>query len=239
MPSHTNIRFLLEHSLFPPTATADSDGFLGVGGDLSVRMLLDAYIHGIFPWPCEDSSPEIPWWAPHERAIIEFENFHISRRLRQTLRSGKFDVSIDRNFRGVVEGCAYAFRPDEGGTWITPQMIKAYCALHHAGFAHSIEVWRENRLVGGLYGVGIGAFFAGESKFHRETDASKVALAWIVRHLQARGYDFIDVQFENDHLKQFHLTFLPQSEYNERVRNAVLKRDVSFGHTLAWRKEDF
>ncbi len=236
---HTNIAGLLKYSHFPPPYFADKNGILAVGGNLGVEWLLDAYIHGIFPWPINDPTVPLLWFCPHERALIEPETFHISRRLRQTLRSGKFTVTIDKCFRDVIQNCASVERPEEDGTWITPDIVEAFCAFHEAGFAHSVEVWRGERLVGGLYGEAIGSYFAGESKFHFETDASKVALAWIVRHLQTLGFTLIDVQVANSHTEQFHLNIVPQAEFLSRLHKAVISKKVRFSSEFAWKKEDF
>src|SRR4051812_21602468 len=179
---------------FPiPTATTP-EGLLCVGGRLTPDWLLDAYRHGIFPWPMWDDDP-ILWWSPDPRAIFEMDGLHVSRRLARTVRSGKFDVSFDRDFPGVIEGCAD--RPGHG-VWITKDMIAAYTRLHRLGFAHSVEVRHQGRLAGGLYGVAVGGLFAGESMFSRVRDASKVALVHLVSHLRRRGYPLFDVQYPND-----------------------------------------
>lgn len=234
-----NVSRLLNLTRFPHPSTADEDGILAVGGRLSVEWLLDAYIHGIFPWPVDDPSIPLLWFSPHVRALIEPETFHISRRLRQTLRSGKFTVTLDHSFRDVIQNCASAERPGENGTWITSDIIEAFCEFHEAGFAHSVEVWRDGKLVGGLYGEAIGAYFAGESKFHLETDASKVALAWLVRHLQTLGFTLIDVQVANSHTEQFHLNIVSQEEFLSRLYDAVVSKNVRFRTELTWKKEDF
>lgn len=232
------LAFFLTHTRFPDPSEADEDGLLAAGGSLEQDCLLDAYVHGIFPWPM--SEPDVPmlWFSPHERALIEPESFHISRRLRQTLRSGRFEVTIDRAFRDVIQNCASVCRPNESGTWITPEIIEGFCAFHEAGFAHSVEVWRDGRLVGGLYGEAIGSYFAGESKFHLETDASKVALAWLVRHLQTLGFTLIDVQVANSHTEQFHLNIVPQRVFLSRLA-AAIRVPNRFRTEIAWKKEDF
>ena len=233
LPPHR--RFSAE-SFFPPVDQADDEGLLAVGGSLRPNWLRDAYAHGIFPWPCEGYPL---WFSPPERALIEFDHFHISRRLRQTLRSGRFQVTLDQAFRQVVKHCATVPRADEDGTWITRDIQQAYALFHETGDAHSLEVWREGRLVGGIYGVAMGAYFAGESKFHLETDASKVALAWLVRHLQTQGFRLFDVQLENTHLRQFHLTLLPREAFLEKLRDAIAVPGVAFGKEIHWRREDF
>ncbi|MDO4584269.1 MAG: leucyl/phenylalanyl-tRNA--protein transferase [Planctomycetia bacterium] len=223
-------------SRFPNPSQADRDGFLCYGGCLEPQWLLDAYSHGIFPWPDGEDMP-ILWFSPHVRTIIEFDRFHISRRLRQTLRSSRFQITLDQAFPHVIRHCATVPR-ERSGTWITEKMIQAYIRLAELGIAHSLEVWQENALVGGIYGVSIGGFFAGESKFHLVRDASKVALAWLVRHLQTRGYQLFDVQLENSHLSQFHLTTISQKEYCQRL-SRIIHMPVEFGNEIIWKRELF
>src|SRR5262249_39772904 len=152
------------------------------GGQLTPDWLLDAYAHGIFPWPIFDGTDIVVWWSPDPRAIFEIDDFHVSRRLARNCRGGRFEVTIDREFSRVLEGCATSGdRPSN--TWLTPRMIEAYTRLHALGHAHSVEVWCEGELAGGTYGVTVGGLFAGESMFYRIRDASKVALAHLVSHL--------------------------------------------------------
>jgi len=239
MTQHDAILYYLDRSRFPDPRDSNEEGMLAAGGIVDPDWLLDAYVHGIFPWPIDIPNVPMVWFSPHERALIEPETFHISHRLRQTLRSGKFDVTIDRAFRQVITNCATVERPDEDGTWITDEIIRGFCAFHAAGFAHSVEVWHDGRLVGGLYGEALGSYFAGESKFHYETDASKVALAWLVRHLQTLGFTLIDVQVANSHTEQFHLNIVPQEEFLARLRVAVQNQNVHFSPNISWKKEDF
>ena len=202
---------------------ADADGLVGVGGDLGPRRLLEAYRRGIFPW--YDAQTPILWWSPDPRAIFELDGLHVSRRLARTVRSGKFTVTVDRDFAGVIRGCAD--RP-EPGVWITPEMIEAYERLHRLGHAHSVEVWHEGELAGGLYGVAIGGLFAGESMFTRVRDASKVALVHVTARLRERGYQLFDVQFLNDHTASQGAVEIPRREYLARLRRA-LERPATFG----------
>ena len=153
--------------LFPELA--DENGIVAIGGDLRPERLLTAYRRGVFPW--YDETTPILWWSPDPRAIIELGGMHISRRLQRTIRSGKFQLTIDRDFAGVIRGCAD--RPGDGN-WITPEMLSAYETLHRLGYAHSVEAWHSGILAGGVYGVAINGFFAGESMFSRVSDASKV-----------------------------------------------------------------
>ena len=214
---------------FPPAWQAEPEGLLCVGGTLQTDLLLDAYRHGIFPWPSDDESP-LFWWSPDPRAVIEYDTFHVSRRLARTITSGRFVVTCDSNFGGVIRGCAQE-HSRHGGTWITPNMIVAYERLHKFGHAHSVEVWQNERLVGGTYGVSIGGLFAAESMFHRVTDASKVALAHLIRHLQARGYTLLDVQQWTPHTGRFGAIEIPRSQYLKRLATAV-DLPVTFGERL-------
>jgi leucyl/phenylalanyl-tRNA--protein transferase len=194
---------------------------VAIGGDLSVPSLLKAYREGLFPWTV---SP-ITWWSPDPRAIIEFNNFHLSKSLRRSLR--KYEVTKDLCFHEVMEGCAERTerRPV---TWITPEFRKAYGELRHAGYAHSLECWEEGRLAGGLYGVALGAYFVGESMFSRAADASKVILACLVPHLQRSGFTLFDVQMPTRVTVQLGATLLPRSEFLKRLRIAAQQK-ADFG----------
>ena len=220
----TLLRFLgLRH--FSPRdldpARADAWGLVAVGGDLRPAWLLQAYRHGVFPW--YGPGEPIQWWSPGPRGIIELDDLHISRRLRRTLRSGRFSVTVNRDFAGVIHGCA-----DRGlGTWITAEMLAAYERLHALGHAHSVEVWRGDRLVGGLYGVALGGLFAGESMFSYETDASKVALVFVVERLRERGFELFDIQMVTEHTTRMGATEIPRAEYLRRLQ-AALSRQVLF-----------
>ena len=207
---------------FPHPDLAQSDGLLAIGGDLSSATLISAYSQGIFPW--YDNSTPILWWSPDPRAIMELNNLYISKRLSRTIRQGKFKTTINQNFRGVMEGCAH--RPYEG-TWITLDVINAYQNLHAMGYAHSVEAWLDDRLVGGIYGVSIGGLFAGESMFHTETDAGKVALARLVEHLAAKDYELFDLQILNDHTASLGATEIPRNDYLQRLKKAIA-RPVTF-----------
>lgn len=207
---------------FPSVERLDADGLVGFGGLLTPEWLLDAYSHGIFPWPTGQPEVPTPWFSPDPRAIIEFERFHVSQRLRRTCRGGRFAVTRDRAFAQVMQGCASA--PDRrDGTWITPEMIAAYCQLHELGHAHSVEAWQGERLVGGVYGVSIGGLFAAESMFRLETDASKVALVHLVEHLQARGYVLLDIQQLTPHTKSLGAIEISRREYLERLARALTR----------------
>jgi len=212
---------------FPPVEQADEDGLLAVGGRLDPEWLIDAYSHGIFPWPIDKTSP-ILWWSPDPRGIIVPEQAHFSRRLLRTCRNNRFSVTLDQDFRQVVSLCAKT-HGKHGGTWITPAMIKAYWALHRLGFAHSVEVWSadEHELVGGLYGVRLGGFFAAESMFHTKTDASKVALVKLLGHLGKCGFSLIDIQMLTPHTAKFGGVEVSRNEYLKRL-DAALKQNIDF-----------
>jgi leucyl/phenylalanyl-tRNA--protein transferase len=201
---------------------ADVNGFVASGGDLQPATLLRAYRNGVFPW-YDDSLP-ICWWSPDPRAIIPLERLHVSHRLARTLRSGRFQTTIDQDFANVIRGCA---DNRDDGTWLIPEMIAAYERLHHLGHAHSVEVWQKGRLAGGLYGVAIGGFFSAESMFHRQSDASKAALVALVEHLVARGVSLLDIQFLTPHTGRMGAIEIPRSDYLEQLSHALQKR-VSF-----------
>lgn len=214
---------------FPSPEHATPEGAVVMGGDLNPELLLDAYSHGIFPWPHSDEEPMV-WWSLDPRAIIEFANFRPSRRALRRLRAGQYVASMDTDFRGVMKGCAEG-PGREGGTWITPNMIRGYTRLHRLGHAHSIEIRHDNNLVGGVYGVSVGGLFAAESMFHRERDASTCALAVLIAHLKARGYGFLDVQQWTSHTGHLGATEIPREEYLDRLAIQV-ERPVTFGQRL-------
>lgn len=189
-----------ERLVFPPPDLAE-DGLLAVGGDLRPERLLLAYSHGIFPW-YEDGLP-ILWHSPDPRMVLEGERLHVPRSLRKTMRQQRYRVTYDTAFRAVIEACATTPRPDQDGTWITGEMIRAYGRLHELGLAHSVEAWQGRDLVGGLYGVSLGAAFFGESMFARAPDASKIAFVTVVEHLREKGITLIDCQVYTDHLARF------------------------------------
>jgi leucyl/phenylalanyl-tRNA--protein transferase len=204
------------------TAWPEEFGLVGVGGDLSPERLLDAYRRGVFPW--YDETMPICWWSPDPRAIFELETFRPSRRLLRTYRGRKFQLTLNRDFAGVIRGCAD--RPDEG-TWITPAMIDAYQALHELGHAHSVETWQDGELVGGVYGVAIGAFFAGESMFHRRSDAANVALLHLMNRLRERGFILFDTQFLTEHTARLGAIEIPRQDYLERLSRALRRQTAS------------
>jgi len=185
---------------FPPLdqALTEPDGLLAFGGDLSVARLLNAYRHGIFPW-YSDGQP-IMWWSPDPRTILFPDNIKISRSLTKTLRKKTYEITLNKSFQKVIDSCA-APRIGQDGTWITTEMQQAYYELHKAGHAHSVEAWKDNQLVGGLYGLAIGQVFFGESMFAKANDASKVAFVYLVHHLKEAGFKMIDCQVDSAHLQ--------------------------------------
>ncbi|MDQ3973321.1 MAG: leucyl/phenylalanyl-tRNA--protein transferase [Actinomycetota bacterium] len=204
-------------SRFPDPRSGPVDAPLAVGGDLEPATLLDAYAHGIFPWPLDEQT--IFWWSPDPRAVIPLDGLHVSRSLRRTLRSGRFCCSVDRAFAAVVAGCAY--RPGQG-TWITGELAGAYLRLHQQGHAHSVEVWdRDRRLAGGVYGVALGGAFMAESMFHRVSDASKVALAHLVERLRAGGFVLLDAQLPTAHLASLGAVEVARSQFLDRLAAAL------------------
>ena len=216
---------------FPDADEADDEGLVAIGGDLSSARLLAAYDRGIFPWYDEGVPPL--WWSPNPRAIIEPGGVHVSRSLRRLLRRAPFDVTYDRAFERVMRECG---RRDVG-TWIIPEMIDAYVALHRTGHAHSFEVWRGDELVGGLYGVHRGALFAAESMFHKVTDASKVALVHAATSVFAAGIEVFDVQLLTSHLASMGAIEVTRSDYLARVRSATAQKVSLNALSLAWEAE--
>lgn len=194
----------------PYYAMDEPNGLLAVGGDLTPARLLNAYRQGIFPW-YSDGQP-IMWWSPAPRAVLFPDELRISRSLHKSLRRGHFQLSLDRDFSAVIEACS-SMRADQGGTWITSEMKQAYLRLHQIGFAHSVEVWQNNILVGGLYGVSMGKVFFGESMFSRVSDASKVALVHLVRHLQGWDFALIDCQVGSPHLFTLGASEIPREDF--------------------------
>jgi leucyl/phenylalanyl-tRNA---protein transferase len=204
------------HLRFPDPRRADAGGLVAIGGDLSVERLLLAYRRGIFPWTVDP----ITWWSPHPRAIVEFDRFHVPRSLTKLIRKDLFQITVDRAFREVMKGCA-APAPGRRTTWITREFIEAYTRLHQCGHAHSLECWQGSRLVGGIYGVAIGGFFAGESMFHRVDNASKVALFHLVQHLQRQGFTLFDVQMVTPVTQLLGAVLIPRAQYLKRLAGAI------------------
>jgi len=198
------------------------DGIVALGGPLTTTNLLRAYCRGIFPWPIDEYI--LPWCCPEERGILEFQELHIPRRLARTKH--KFHFTIDRAFPQVISHCATVKRKHEPGTWITDEMIRAYCELHRLGHAHSVEVWEDTELVGGLYGVDACGSFAGESMFSLRTNASKLALLFLIEHLKERGLDWIDIQMLTPHLEALGAKLISRADFLEKL-TATQKRNLT------------
>ncbi|MHC4391425.1 MAG: leucyl/phenylalanyl-tRNA--protein transferase [Planctomycetota bacterium] len=208
---------------FPDPRFARPWGPLAIGGDLSPERLELAYTSGIFPWYSEGEP--IQWWSPDPRALFDLNGLYVSRRLARTIRTRRYRVTNDTAFADVMHGCAD--RPGHG-TWITDAMVEAYVALFDKGIAHSVEVWDEGALVGGVYGVAFGGLFAGESMFHRTRDASKVAMFYLFEHLNARGFELFDTQVISPHTARMGAFEVPRATYLKLLRKALAHR-ATFG----------
>lgn len=218
----------LDDSLdFPKTSLAldDPDGLLAVGGDLSIPRLLAAYRRGIFPWYSEGQP--ILWWSPSPRTILIPDEFHLGRSNKKLLNKHAFSIKIDTAFAAVIEHCAGVARSEQDGTWIMDEIKEAYIALHHAGYAHSIEAWSGDRLVGGLYGVSLGKVFFGESMFSLESGASKVAFIHLVSALQHWDYQIIDCQIHTDYLASFGAREVSREVFEQNLDRAVQQPSIN------------
>ena len=200
--------------------SVEPDGLLAVGGDLSVDRLLLAYSNGIFPWYSFRDCKEILWYCPQRRFVIFPQEIHISHSMRTLMRSGRYGVSIGEDFKGVIDGCS-RLRINEQGAWLGPDMIAAYTELHRQGLAQSVEVWEDGRLVGGLYGVTVGAAFFGESMFSLAPSASKLALIHLAKVMQENGGRIIDCQFETPHLKSMGGRYISYEEYMRLINEEL------------------
>jgi len=209
---------LSDNISFPPPHFSEADGLLAVGGDLSEKRLMLAYYMGIFPWY---SNPDpILWWSPDPRMVLFPSELKVPRRLKRTLRNGTFRITMDTDFKQVISSCAEIPRKNEKGTWITPEMVDAYCRLHKAGFAHSVEVWHKGSMAGGLYGVAIGRLFFGESMFNKKSNASKTAFVKLVEYLREKEFHLIDCQVTTEHLKTFGAREVPRTEFLKILKTA-------------------
>lgn len=203
--------FLLKELFFPDVSEADEHGILAVGGDLSPERLMLAYRSGIFPW--FDSDEPILWWSPKERMVLFPDELKVSKSMRGILRKGLFTVTFNKDFRAVISSCSQISRNGQQGTWITDEMIEAYVKLHELGYAKSVEVWQDNELVGGLYGIDLGSVFCGESMFSKVSNASKVAFITLVENLKIRQYKLVDCQVYNDHLQSLGAREIEREEF--------------------------
>ncbi len=206
---------------FPDPSYAEEEGILALGGDLSVDRLVLAYANGIFPWYIEGSP--ILWWSPDPRMLLFPERFKVSKSLKQLVRSDKYTFTYDKDFDSVIRKCARIPRKGQKGTWITQAMLQAYSNLHEAGFAHSVETWYGNELVGGLYGVSLGKAFFGESMFYDMRDASKFALYHLVKLLRKWNFELIDAQQDTEHLRSLGAISIPRNEFLDKLETAVTK----------------
>lgn len=220
--------FVLTDELsFPPPTLANSDGILAVGGDLQTERLLLAYQSGIFPW--YSSGEPIIWWSPDPRFVLYPHELRVAKSMRPVFNRREFFVTYDQHFSAVIDACKRIKRPGQQGTWITPEMRNAYLKLHKMGFAHSVEVWRENDLVGGLYGVSLGKSFFGESMFSRVSNASKVGFITLVQDLQDKDFALVDCQVYTKHLAQFGAQLIPRKDFLTQL-NVSLAAPSLVGH---------
>jgi len=202
---------------------AEKEGLIAVGGQLTPATLLDAYRHGIFPW--FTPGDPILWWSPDPRMILLPEKYHLTHSMKQLIKKDKFQVKFDSRFKDVIVNCGRVFRPNQDGTWITPEIIKAYYQLYKAGFAHSVETYYNGNLVGGLYGIVLGKAFFGESMFYLMTDASKFAFYHLVQKVRELGIFFIDAQQQTEHLRSLGAETIPRNEFIEVLGKALEYED--------------
>ena len=194
------MHFITKELYFPPVEEASYDGILAVGGDLSIERLILAYKSGIFPW--FDSDEPILWWSPPKRMVVYPETYTVSKSMRNIMNRNAFKITFNQNFKAVITSCQQTLRKDQNGTWISREIIQSYNKLHELGIAKSIEVWKDNVLVGGLYGIDLGHVFCGESMFSTVSNASKVAFIFLVNYLKTNNYKLLDCQVHNDHLEK-------------------------------------
>jgi leucyl/phenylalanyl-tRNA---protein transferase len=224
----------MNYSVFPPVETTDESGLIAIGGSFDPWLLVEAYSSGIFPWPIPEID-EIPWFAPPKRAILYLKDFHLNKRNMRLIKASGFSAKCNTSFREVMIKCSeplnrkYKSKSNaQYASWITPEMIEAYCELHRLGYAHSIEVFLNNSLVGGVYGVAIGKFFAAESMFYRKSNASKAALFYLCRLLSSQGGTFIDCQERTTHLSSLGAVEIPRSEFMKIITVAVKEDNFLF-----------
>ncbi len=215
-----------DSTVFPDPRLASDEGLLAYGGDLSSDRLIAAYKKGIFPWYSQGDP--ILWWSPNPRLLLYPENFKVRKSFRRVLRSGKFTVTFDKRFSEVIKQCATVYREGQESTWIVSEIEEAYSRLHEEGFAHSVEVYKEGKLVGGLYGIALGKAFFGESMFSLVPDASKVAFKALSDVLGSRGYDFIDCQMKTDHMMGLGAEVVERDIFLDALEE-TLKKPTDFG----------
>lgn len=210
---------LIDDIIFPDPNLAEEDGLIAIGGDLSLERLIMAYANGIFPWYSQGEP--VLWWSPDPRMVLFPNRFKASKSLKQYIRNSNFKVYFDRDFKSVIENCANIPRRESDETWITQEMQQAYIDLHNAGFAHSVETYLQDKLVGGLYGISLGKAFFGESMFHTEKDASKIALSFLVDRMNEWGFHFIDVQQETNHLQSLGAECITRTKFLKLLKEAL------------------
>lgn len=220
MPAYLQFAVMHLHMLsddlwFPPVEDALPDGLLAVGGDLSIERLLLAYRSGIFPW-YDDDMPL--WWSPDPRFVLFLEKLKVSKSMKQLLKRNAFDFTVNKAFEQVIRNCQQAFRPGQDGTWINEDIITSYTELHRMGYAHSAEVWQDDELVGGLYGIRMGHMFFGESMFSKESNASKYAFIKYIQQLQNEGVQLIDCQVYTEHLESLGAEMIPRSAFMDMLK---------------------
>jgi leucyl/phenylalanyl-tRNA--protein transferase len=218
------VYFLSDDLVFPPPQLATEEGLLAVGGDLSQKRLLLAYQMGIFPWYSENEP--ILWWSPDPRLVLYPKEIHVSKTLRKIIKKNVFQVTMDKTFDRVITACSQVHLQKARGTWLVKDMVKAYCQLHHSGFAHSVETWYQGELAGGLYGVSLGKSFFGESMFSRINNASNVALVTLAKHLKTLSFDMIDCQVSTEHLKRFGAREITRSRFLEQLRKSLIAATI-------------
>jgi leucyl/phenylalanyl-tRNA--protein transferase len=228
--ANMGIPFHNAYADFPDPALDEVGELLAIGGDLEPQRLLAAYAKGIFPW-YDETSP-ILWWSPDPRLVLMPQKLHVSRRLSRFMRQKRLAVTVNMSCPQVIERCAYVQRAGIKGTWLVPEMIEAYTLLHELGYVHSVETWQEGKLVGGIYGLCLGRAFFGESMFHQVTNASKVALVYLVRILDELGVHFMDCQQTTGHLLSFGAQEIPRREFMHRLQQAMEAEPLS---AQAWR----
>ena len=212
-------------STFPNPESANAEGIVSFGGPLNTDRLIEAYSAGIFPWP---HSGMLLWFSPDPRCILAPSDVSVTKSMERVLKNGKYTISFDEQFRAVIETCSAIPRAGEVGTWITPTIIDAYCALHEQGYAHSVEAWLDDELVGGLYGVSLGRAFFGESMFSHEPNASKACFITLARQLEAWEFDLIDCQMPTDHLLSLGAQVTPRADFLNQLRD-TMKHDARRG----------
>jgi leucyl/phenylalanyl-tRNA--protein transferase len=215
---------IFDRGYFPEITLVGADGLLAAGGSLDVPVLLEAYSKGIFPWYAEDSP--VLWWSPDPRMVLFPDKFKVSKSLGHTLQKGNFEICMDSRFPDVIRQCSNVHRPGQDGTWITEDMLSAYILLHEAGYAHSVEVFAEGELVGGLYGVSLGGAFFGESMFHLRRDVSKVALYHLVDFARRNDFNLIDAQQSTLHLQRLGAEEIPRSHFLDLLQQALFKNTI-------------